>query len=727
MTHLGTTEVVAAPHFGSDGLLNRELSWLDFNERVLSLADEPERPLLERTRFLAIFSANLDEFFQVRVAGLAEQVRLGIRTPSPDGLTPTEQLAAIRARVSVLCARQQRIFAQEIAPDLEKERIRFVEWSECDDDDRRWLSSFFQRQIFPVLTPLAVDPAHPFPYISNLSLNLAVVVSDPTEPHSRFARVKVPPSLPRFIALPDGERFMPLEELIAGRLDALFPGMDVLEHHAFRVTRNADLDVEEDEAEDLLEAIELGLRQRRLSPHVVRLEVADGLPDKVKEVLLDELDLDDSSVYACSGMLDLGGLASLYPLDRPDLKEPDWAPTTQTRLANVRRRALLPPREVGTSTVVDPSRRPVAAELDEGRSIFDVLRDGDVLVHHPYDSFASSVETFIEQAADDPAVLAIKWTLYRTSGPPSPIVRNLIRAAEAGKQVVALVELKARFDEAANILWARALEEAGVHVVYGVVGLKTHAKIALVVRQEKDHIARYTHVGSGNYNPNTATIYEDIGVLSADPDVGADVSDLFNFLTGYSRQRAFRRLCVAPYGMRDQLLDLIRREEKQADRGHIVMKVNNLVDPQVIEALYSASSAGTQVDLIVRGVCCLRPGVEGLSENIRVRSILGRYLEHSRIFRFGAAPDEADYFVGSPDVMGRNLDGRVEVIAPVTEPALRERIEEILTTNMADDVQSWELTPDGSWARRVTTDGVATHARLRELALARAHSRGIDA
>jgi polyphosphate kinase len=689
-----SVEVVAAPRLADERLINRELSWLDFNDRVLCLAEDETRPLLERAKFLAIFSSNLDEFFQVRVAGLREQVRAGVSRISKDSLGPAEQLAEIGHRVRELTLRADAVFGGELCPALDKEMIRFTTWDQIDSADRAHLDAYFERNIFPVLTPLAVDPAHPFPYISNLSLNLAVVVTDPVTNVERFARVKVPPSLPRLVALPDGERFLPLEQLIAGRLDVLFPGMEIHAAHAFRVTRNADLSVEEDEADDLLEAIELGLRQRQRSPHVVRLEIGSDMPDDIRDVLADELDITMEDVYISDSMLDHTGLFMLMSLDRPELKDKPWTPTTQPRLA---------------ATFTDSDERP---------TFFDVIREGDVLVNHPYDSFATSVEAFIETAADDPDVLAIKWTLYRTSGPESPIIRNLIDAAEAGKQVVALVELKARFDEAANIAWARALEEAGVHVVYGLVGLKTHAKIALIVRQERGTIVRYTHIGTGNYNPSTAATYEDIGVFSCDPEIGADVSELFNFLTGYSRQSAFRRLTVAPLGLRAKLKELIGRQAVPG--GRIVMKLNNVVDPEIIDALYDASTAGAEIDLIVRGMCCLRPGLEGLSANIRVRSILGRFLEHSRIFRFGPDEATAEYYIGSPDVMARNLDGRIEVLAPVSDPASKQRLAEILSVELTDDLRAWELASDGSWSRARRTEGVSAQLRLRELAVQRA-------
>jgi polyphosphate kinase len=709
-------EVVAAPHLGpAEKYLNRELSLLDFQARVLALAEDSNRPLLERAKFLAIFSENVDEFFQVRVAGLKAQKQAGIGRSANEALTPAEQLDLIRERIVSLTARRDLLFVDEIAPALQKEGINFVAWHELSEDEQTSLANYFDNKIHPVLTPLAVDPGHPFPYISNLSLNLAVVISDPTDPEPRFARVKVPPSLDRFIALPDGERFLPFEQLIAARLESLFPGMQIVGHHPFRVTRNADLEVEEDEADDLLAAIEGGLRQRRRSPHVVRLEIGAGLADYVRELLLEELELADSDVYSGPAPLDLTGLWEIYSLDRPELKDESWSPVTHPRLAGIRKR-----RVIGHGTTVPDHRPAVFADLDH-TTIFDILRAGDVLVHHPSDSFPTSIETFIEQAADDPNVLAIKWTLYRTSGGDSPIIRNLIRAAENGKQVVALVELKARFDEEANIAWARALEEAGVHVVYGLVGLKTHAKIALVVRQEGDHLVRYTHVGTGNYNPNTATVYEDVGVLSADAEVGADLSDLFNFLTGYSRQRSFRNILVAPLMLRDQLLDLIAQESAHPN-GRIVIKINHLVDPAMIDALYAASQRGTHIDLIVRGTCSLRPGVPDLSENIKVRSILGRFLEHSRIFRFGADPKEATYYIGSSDLMGRNLDGRVEVLLPITDPVLKVRLTEILDVSMNDDALAWELRPDGEWKHVHGTRDFDAHNELQRLAVSRSHS-----
>jgi polyphosphate kinase len=671
--------------------LNRELSWLQFNERVLALAEDRDLQLLERAKFLAIFQANLDEFFQVRVAGLKEQVAAEVTGSNPDRLTPAEQLAAIDELVTELSVRHATVFRDEVVPALAEQGIRYSEWEELDDEDREHLVTIFEDQVFPVLTPLAVDPAHPFPYISNLSLNLAVLVRDPSATETRFARVKVPPVLPRFVVLPDGERFVPLEQVIAAHLDRLFPGLEVVEHHAFRVTRNADFEVEEEEADDLLQAIESELTRRRFG-RVVRLEVEPDMTEPVLELLIRELEIDRHDVIVLPSPLDLSGLWALYDLERPDLRYPPFLPTTQARLVPAQGEAL---------------------------DLFAALRDGDVLVQHPYDSFATSTQAFIEEAARDPHVLAIKVTLYRTSGPGSPVIKALLDAAEAGKQVVALVELKARFDEEANIVWARALEEAGVHVAYGVVGLKTHTKICLVARNESGRIRRYAHIGTGNYNDKTARIYEDIGLLTADQELGADLTDLFNVLTGYSRQRAYRKLVTAPTMFRSRMLELIHRETEAPD-GAIVGKMNSLVDAELIDALYEASRAGTSIDLIVRGICCLRPGVDGRSEHIRVRSIVGRYLEHSRIYRFGSEARGYDYLIGSGDWMPRNLDRRVEALAPVEDPDLEARLEEVLQVSLADDLLAWELGPDAVWRRVPTRIGVDAHLTLQE----RARHRG---
>ena len=679
----------------SSRYINRELSRLDFDERVLAMAEDPKLPLLERVRFLSIFSQNLDDFFQVRVAGLKEQVLAAVAVASPDGMSPPEQLKAIRTRVEGLIRRQVGLFNRDLVPALAQSGIELVRGEEVGKRELTQLHTVFREQIFPVLTPLAVDPGHPFPYISHLSLNLAVRVRDPQRRQPRFARVKVPPVLPRFIALVEGERYVPLEDVIALHLHALFPGMEIVAHHPFRVTRDGDLDDVDSDAEDLLAAIQTELRRRRRHARVVRLEVDPGMSAEVLDLLTRELELQPADVYQIDGLLDMGSLAVLTQLDRPDLKEETWTPTTQPRL------------------------RGIGAEAPD---LFAVLRSGDVLAHHPYDSFATSVEALVDQAASDPDVLAIKQTLYRTSGPASPIVRALIRAAERGKQVVALVEIKARGDEQANIGWARALEEANVHVVYGLLGLKTHAKVTLVVRREGGHIQHYLHVGTGNYNPNTARGYEDVSLLSADSDLGADVTELFNLLTGYSRQSCYRKLLVAPTNLRAGITQLIEREGVVG--GRIIIKVNNLIDQEIIDALYAASQSGAQVDLLVRSMCSLRPGVPGLSERIRVRSIVGQFLEHSRIFSFGNG-GRPEYYLGSSDLMPRNLDRRVEAVVPVSDSRLRHRLQQILDTALADDILAWELGPDGSWRRVSTVRGINSHNRFKELAIESAHGNGV--
>ena len=669
--------------------INRHLSWLDFDTRVLELAEDPSRALLERAKFLAISSSNLDEFFQVRVGGLIEQRRAGVAALSPDGMTVDEQLAEIRVRAIDLAARQMVAF-RAVAERLGEVGLRFSNYDSLDREDRGYVDSVFEDRIFPVLTPLAVDPAHPFPYISDLSLNLAVVVGAPgNRRDQRIARVKVPPLLPRFVVMPDGERFVPLEQVIASHLDRLFPGMRIVGQYPFRVTRNADPQLEEEEAEDLRSAVQEYLRRRRRSPQVVRLEIDDTMSEEVELLLMRELELSPEDVFTVAGPLDLSGLWGLYELNRPDLKERLPAP------------------------VIPPSLSKPAGD-DSEVDIFNVLDAGDVLVHHPYESFASSVEAFIDQAVADPDVLAIKQTLYRTSGPDSPIVRSLIRAAESGKQVVALVELTARFDEEANITWAAELEKAGVHVVYGVVGLKTHAKATLVVRRTEGGIRRYCHMGTGNYNSQTARLYEDIGLLSADEEIGEDLTDLFNYLTGYSRQRQYRRLLVAPVTLRSGIVELIRGQTH--GEGRIVIKCNHLVDPEVVEALYAASCAGASIDLIVRSSCGVRPGVLGMSERIRIRSLVGRYLEHSRIYHFG--PDR--WYIGSADLMGRNLDGRIETVVPVVDPALQARLAEIIRVLLDDDVLASELQADGSWRKVPAVQGLDAQEQLHRLAIERA-------
>ncbi len=673
---------------------NRELSWLDFNARVLALAEDERVPLLERAKFLAIFGQNLDEFFQVRVAGLKDQVAAGISGSSPDGRTSAQQLLDIRDRLDILLPRMQATFLEHLTPALADAGIKLSSWADLDEDDEKFLVETFEERIFPVLTPLAVDPGHPFPYISNLSLNLAVIVREPDADVRRFARVKVPSLLPRFVVLPDGERYVPLEQVIAAHLDQLFPGMEIEQHHPFRVTRNTDLTLEEEEADDLLAMVELELRRRRFG-RAVRLEIDAGMTQEVRELLQRELDVADEDVYVHTAPLDLGGLWSVHALDRPDLKDPPYQRVTPTRLAN---------------------------SDGERADFFAAIRRGDLLVHHPYESFRTTVEEFVRQASTDEHVLAIKMTLYRTSG-DSPIARSLIRAAERGKQVAVIVELKARFDEGANIEWARQLETAGVHVTYGLIGLKVHSKATLVVRDEPDGLRRYCHVGTGNYNSKTARVYEDLGLLTCDPAIGTDLTQLFNELTGYGRNIDYQRLLVAPRLMRDALNDLIQGEiDAGPGRGRITMKMNSLVDPGMIDELYRASQAGVEIDLVVRGICCLTPGVPGLSETIRVRSIVGRYLEHSRIFRFdnGLGTGHALHLMGSADLMPRNLDRRVEVLTPVSDIGLQRRLDELLDLQLRDDVLAWTLGPDGRWTRSAEGGEVDCHVEMERLTIERA-------
>jgi len=656
-----------------DRYLNRELSWLDFNARVLALAADTSLPLLERAKFLAIFASNLDEFYMVRVAGLKRRDEMGLSVRSADGLSPREQLRRINERTQQIADRHAHVFLDSVRPALAEEGIVIVTWAELDDDERSRLSTYFHEQVFPVLTPLAVDPAHPFPFVSGLSLNLAITVKHPEDGGQHFARVKVPDNVDRFVELARREgssdvvRFLPMEELIAAFLSVLFPGLEVVEHHAFRITRNADFEVEEDRDEDLLQALERELARRRFgSP--VRLEVSDDMTESMLELLLRELDVYPGDLIEVPGLLDLSSLWQIYGVDRPALKDPPFVPATP----------------------------PAFGERETPKSIFSTLRDGDVLVHHPYDSFSTTVQRFIEQAAADPNVLAIKQTLYRTSG-DSPIVNALIDAAEAGKQVVALVEIKARFDEQANIKWARALEQAGVHVVYGLIGLKTHCKTCLVVRREGATIRRYCHIGTGNYNPKTARLYEDVGLLTAAPDIGADLTDLFNSLTGYSRKESYRNLLVAPYGVRRGIIERIEREiaaTRDGAEGRIRLKANALVDEQVIDALYRASQSGVRVEVVVRGICALKPRAAGYSDNIVVRSILGRFLEHSRIIHFHAIDE---FWIGSADMMHRNLDRRVEVMAQVKDPRLTAQLNDMFDSAMDPATRCWELGADGHW------------------------------
>jgi polyphosphate kinase len=679
-------------HIGSSLYLNRELSWLAFNGRVLHEALDSRVPLLERVKFLSIFSANLDEFYMVRIAGLRRQVAAGVVQRPPDGLTPQEQLDAIDAEVSRL-SRLQRDCLLALLDELSTHHVRLLgvkdltgaEWGEIDE--------YFESQIFPVLTPLAVDPGHPFPYISNLSLSLAVEIRDPERGAIHFARVKVPKSLPRWVPV-NGRpyHFVPLEQVIGANLGALFPGMEVVAWYVFRITRYSDLDIPVEEPEDLLATIEEQVFNRRFG-EVVRVEVQDDMPLHLRALLLDELREDDVAessrlaerdIQDAGRLLDLSDLAGLATIDLPALKDPPFSPT-------------------------------IPAELrDTTRSVFDVIREGDLLVHHPFDSFSGSVERFLEEAAHDDQVLAIKLTLYRTSG-DTALVAALVDAAQRGKQVAVIVELKARFDEANNIVWARQLEDAGVHVAFGSANLKTHAKTALVVRREADGIRRYIHLGSGNYNSRTARLYTDVGLLTCSPSIGADVSDLFNSLTGYSRQRLYRKLFVAPVNMRSRFIELIAREAEHAEAGRparIVGKMNALVDAEVIDALYRASQAGVEIDLIVRGICCLRPQLPGISDRVRVISIIGRFLEHSRLWHFANGGAE-EFYLGSADWMPRNFDRRVEAVAPVDAPALHERLRSLLHTYLEDNRQAWELNADGAWVQR-EPEGVAraSHERL---------------
>ncbi|WP_211658881.1 RNA degradosome polyphosphate kinase [Phytoactinopolyspora halophila] len=661
--------------------LDRELSWLAFNTRVLELAEDRDLPLLERVRFLAIFSSNLDEFFMVRVAGLKRRIAAGVAVPAVSGLLPREVLERALEHSYELMRRHLTCFRDDVHPALVKEGIEITHWEDLDDDERAGLHTLFRERIFPVLTPLAVDPAHPFPYISGLSLNLAVMVRNPNTHTEHFARVKVPSNVPRFLPVA-GQRFVPLEDVIAIHLSSLFPGMEILQHHMFRVTRNEDVEVEEDDAENLLTAMERELMRRRFGP-AVRLEVEETVDAHVLNLLQRELGVSQHETFSLPGPLDLTGLSSIAELDRAELKHRPFLPATHRDLPDVES----------------------AAPAD----MFSAISKGDVLVHHPYDSFSTSVQRFIEQAAADPRVLAIKQTLYRTSG-DSPIIDALVDAAESGKQVLALVEIKARFDEQANITWARKLEEAGVHVVYGLVGLKTHSKLCLVVRDETIGIRRYTHIGTGNYHPKTARLYEDLGLLTADDGVAEDANHLFNSLSGYSIESEYERLLVAPRSLRTGILERIHREVEHhlAQRpARIRLKLNSLVDEAIIDALYDASRAGVPVDIWVRGICGLRAGVPGLSENIRVISILGRFLEHSRIMAFHNGGDP-ECWIGSADFMHRNLDRRVEVMVQLRDPEHLRDLDALFDLAFDPTTAAWHLRPDGTWERKHTdSDGEA--------------------
>ncbi|MBM6620217.1 RNA degradosome polyphosphate kinase [Micrococcaceae bacterium RIT802] len=668
--------------FTLDRFLDRETSWLDFNARVLELAEDPDLYLLERINFLSIFASNLDEFFMVRVAGLKRRIATGLAVPSPAGVSPIDQLQEILVRARELQLRHARVFAEDLRPALAAEQLQITRWQQLDQAAQEEISRWFVAQVFPVLTPLAVDPAHPFPYISGLSLNLAVIVRNPVSGKELFARLKVPGVLPRLISV-DGPRagnsagrlarFISLEDVISQHLEYLFPGMEVVEHHTFRVTRNEDLEVEEDDAENLLQALEKELLRRRFGPPV-RLEVASDINPTIRDLLMRELGVEEDEVFSLPAPLDLRGLSVIAGIDRADLHYPK-------QLAH-------------TSRFLNES------ETSKAANVFAAMRRRDILLHHPYDSFSTSVQAFLEQAAADPKVQAIKQTLYRTSG-DSPIVDALIDAAEAGKQVLALVEIKARFDEQANISWARKLEEAGVHVVYGIVGLKTHSKLSLVIRREGDRLRRYCHIGTGNYHPRTARYYEDLGLLTTDDQVGEDLSRLFNQLSGYAPRSTFKRLLVAPRSLRSGLLERIEQEIQHRAAGRearVVIKVNSIVDEAIIDALYRASQAGVQVDVIVRGICSLRPGVPGLSENIRVRSILGRFLEHSRVFAFHNGGEEVIY-IGSADMMHRNLDRRVEALVRLSNKDDIVELQRILDRYLDERTASWHLDADGGWTR----------------------------
>ena len=669
-------------NFAADRFLDRELSWLAFNQRVLEMAEDPKLYLLERVNFLAIFASNLDEFFMVRVAGLKRRIATGLAITSASGLSPQEVLTQISVEAHRLQERHAKVFIDDIKPQLKEKGIKVVRWAALEESEKASLGEYFQNQIFPVLTPLAVDPAHPFPYISGLSLNLAVVIRNNSTGKEHFARVKVPPLLPRFVRIPGNTgvqdvRFVPLEDIIGEFLGQLFPGMEVLQHHTFRVTRNEDLEVDEDEGENLLVALEKELLRRRFGPPV-RLEVANDINPQVLELLIRELDINEEDVYHLPSPLDLTGLFEISGIKRPELH--------------------FPPHQVITNRFLKPVE-------DDTISIFNAMRQRDILLHHPYESFATSVQAFVEEAAADPKVLAIKQTLYRTSG-DSPIVDALIAAAEAGKQVLALVEIKARFDEQNNIAWARKLEQAGVHVVYGIVGLKTHCKLALVIRQEGNQLRRYCHIGTGNYNPKTARFYEDYGILTSRESVGEDLTKLFNQLSGYAPDATFKTLLVSPNGVREGLTERIEREiefKLEGKPAHISLKMNSLVDEQIIDSLYRASCAGVTIDVLVRGMCALKPGVPGLSENIRVRSVLGRYLEHSRIFSFAGGGDPA-VFIGSADMMHRNLDRRVEALVRLSQADHIREMNALFELAMSDAAATWHLGADGAWTRHQYDD-----------------------
>ncbi len=690
---------VETTNFPQERFFERDLSWLCFNERVLDLAQDANLPILERARFLAIFASNLDEFFKVRIAGSKRRIEAGIAVRSVSGMLPRELLSAVLSESLRLQKKHSAIFEKEIRPILEKNEIKIVRWSELTEDEKKSLGTLFIEKIFPVLTPLAVDPAHPFPYISGLSLNLAIVINNPKNDSELFARVKVPPNFPRLLNS-QGQRFVPLEDVIAAHLDLLFPGMEIVQHHTFRVTRNEDVEVEEDDAENLLDALERELTRRKFGA-VVRLEVEENIDEHVLELLVEELEASENEVFRLPGLLDLRGLNDICSLNRDDLKFVKFIPRTNPQLATV--------------------------ETASAPDVFESLKSRDILLHHPYDSFSTSVQRFLEQASTDPKVLAIKQTLYRTSG-DSPIVNSLIEAAHNGKQVLAIVEIKARFDEQANISWARKLEQAGVHVVYGMVGLKTHAKLSLVIRQESDKIRRYGHLGTGNYNPKTARGYEDLGLLTSDPLITNDIAYLFNLLSGYSTNEEYDKLLVAPHSVRDGIIKRIKREidnNKSGKPSGIRFKCNSIVDEQTIDALYEASNNGVKIDLVIRGMCALKPGIPGLSDNITVKSILGRFLEHSRVYEFVNGGNK-EIWIGSADLMHRNLDRRVEALVQLEDKEHIAYLSGLLDLYLSNETSHWLLDKKSNWIRQNLDSNAHPLQDAQEQLIKRKNLRGLD-
>lgn len=698
------------PAVASEHYINRELSWISFNERVLAQALDTRTPLLEQAKFSAIFSNNLDEFFMVRVASLKAQVEAGITKTSADGLTPLQQLLTIRDHLVPLIEQQQDHYRKHLKNQLVEQGVHLLDYEQLNQKERLWIDNYFQTAIFPVLTPLAVDQAHPFPFVSNLSLNIATLILDPETGQQQFARVKIPQkTMPRFVEIPPDlsginpkpvHTAVPLEQVVAFNLKLLFPGMKIEEHYFFRVTRDADLELRDLEADDLMSAMEQGLHKRRMGGEVVRLEVTNEMPQRVVEMLIEGMAVEENDLYRIEGLLGLDDLFGLMRLPLEQLKDQPHIGLTAKVLSRSQRRML----------------EDESIKEEEFKSIFSVIRRKDILLHHPYELFATSVEEFINQAADDPLVMGIKITLYRTSK-DSPIIAALIRAAEHGKQVMALVELKARFDEGNNIQWARHLERSGVHVVYGVLGLKTHTKTILVVRKEKERLRSYVHIGTGNYNSKTSRLYTDLGLLSARPELSQDLVELFNYLTGFSKQQSFRRLLVAPVTLRKGMESLILREIEHAREGrggHIRAKMNALVDPAIISLLYEASQVGVRIELIIRGMCCLYPGRKGFSENISVISIIGRFLEHSRIFWF-ANDNNPEVYIGSADLMPRNLDRRVEAVTPIEEPEQKEHLERLLNLYLNDNREAWDMQSDGSFLQRQPNPNSEEHRAQQQL------------